>query len=629
MRRQSRRAVRRGSRRGCAQALAAVAAVALVAAALPPLGAPSTAHAQGGLAVDDLTEPHVTPVALAESLSGAGVSIDTTSVTYTGHERGAGSFSGGDGIVGVGGGLVLSSGQAIDIVGPNDRDKSTTLGVPGDDDLEAIVNATTYDASVLEFDFTVPGGESTVYFQYVFGSEEYHRYVGSSFNDVFGFFVNGANCAVVGSPPVEVSVNTINNGRGNVESPSNSNLFINNNPRTPTDASGEVVPEAQLANTAMNGFTVPLECAASVQPGTNTMKLAIADTADTVLDSWVLIEAGTLSVVPPDEDPPPVAPPDDEDRVAGTDRVGTSIEISQTFDSSDYVVIARSDDYADALAGAPLAAALNAPILLTPRTYLAPEVAAEIQRLGATQVHMLGGDAALSPNVRTALEGLGLGGLQHDGENRFHTAALIAGHLPNPSGSAFIVEGQNADPGRGWPDAVSVSALAAYTQTPILLTRADAIPPHTYEALDVFDFTSTTIVGGPAAVSWFVADEVAKETLAPGDRIYGQNRYETSVAVAEEAKRAGMSPSVTWTATGRDFPDALAAAPVAGSTAPEIAAHAGILLLVDGHNAGPTHPSVVWLQGNAASIDRVRAVGGSVVITDTVLAQLRAAAGAE
>ncbi len=625
MGRQSSRAVRWGRPRGGVRALAVVVVLAMVAAALPSLGAAPAAHAQGGLAVDDLTEAHVTPVALAESLSGAGVTIDASSVTFTGDDRGGGSFSGGGGIVGVSGGLVLSSGLATDIVGPNNVDKSVPLNVPGDDDLEAIVGRSTYDASVLEFDFTVPGGEGTVYFQYVFGSEEYNRYVGSQWNDVFAFFVNGENCATVGEPPVEVSVNTINNGREAAVPPSNDELFINNNPRPPGDADG-VVPEAELANTAMNGFTVPLECAASVHAGTNTMKLAIADTADRALDSWVLIEAGTLSVVPPGVDPPP---PGDPDRVAGTDRVGTSIEISQTFESSEWVVVARSDDYADALAGAPLAAAYNAPILLTPRTHLAPEVAAEIQRLGATKGYMLGGEVALATNVQTALEGLDLSGFRLAGEDRFDTAGIIATRLPEPSGQAFIVEGQNPDPGRGWPDAVSVSALAAYTQTPILLTRQNAVPAKTYEALDALDFTGTTIVGGPAAVSAFVADEFAKETLTTPRRIFGANRYETSAAVANEARLAGMSPRVTWVATGRDFPDALAAAPIAGSTAPEIAANAGVLLLVDGHDASFTHPSVSWLRANATAIDRVRAVGGSAVITEATLTGLRAAAGAQ
>ena len=81
------------------------------------------------------------------------------------------------------------------------------------------MGASTFDAAVLEFDF-VPT-TSQVQFNYVFSSEEYNEFVNLGFNDVFGFFVNGTNCALVGEPPVPVSIDTINGG-------SNASLYIDN-----------------------------------------------------------------------------------------------------------------------------------------------------------------------------------------------------------------------------------------------------------------------------------------------------------------------------------------------------------------------------------------------------------------
>ncbi|MEZ5148253.1 MAG: choice-of-anchor L domain-containing protein [Bacteroidales bacterium] len=64
--------------------------------------------------------------------------------------------------------------------------------------LNSITTSTTYDASVLEFDF-VPETD-TIRFKYVFGSDQYSEWVSSTFNDVFGAFIAGLILLVVTSP---------------------------------------------------------------------------------------------------------------------------------------------------------------------------------------------------------------------------------------------------------------------------------------------------------------------------------------------------------------------------------------------------------------------------------------------
>lgn len=63
---------------------------------------------------------------------------------------------------------------------------------------------------MLEFDFTTTGGN--LFFSFVFASEEYNEYVNSSFNDVFGFFVNGVNIALVPGTSTPVAINSVNCG---------------------------------------------------------------------------------------------------------------------------------------------------------------------------------------------------------------------------------------------------------------------------------------------------------------------------------------------------------------------------------------------------------------------------------
>ena len=284
--------------------LAAGAALALVVA-----WAPQLALASPGLVVSDLNQPGVTPTVLAQSLVGSGVTI--SNITYTGDNRAAGKFSGGATILGFDSGVVLASGKvqtystdpacSRGVEGPNlcheatgvvpagasGLANSTNFGAGGDADLTALSGFQTFDATILEFDF-VPMG-ATVQFEYVFSSEEYSDFSNTSFNDVFGFFINGSsgNCATVPITGQPVSINTINNGNdvGGDATPHNPALFRDN-----------VRPAGPTIDTQMDGLTVVLTCKATVTPNaTNHMKLAIADASDGILDSAVFIQAGSLT----------------------------------------------------------------------------------------------------------------------------------------------------------------------------------------------------------------------------------------------------------------------------------------------------------------------------------------------
>ena len=173
-------------------------------------------------------------------------------------------------------------------VGPNNNSGATTNwnGVStehGDADLDDLINGSTFDAVVLEFDF-IPQGD-TVEFQYIFASEEYPEFV-FSFNDVFAFFISGPgisggvqNLALVPGTSDPVSINTIN-------SSTNSALY------TPNGTGS--VGESQYTNPKVvqfDGFTVPLTAISKVTPcKTYHLKIAIADVADGSYDSGVFLK---------------------------------------------------------------------------------------------------------------------------------------------------------------------------------------------------------------------------------------------------------------------------------------------------------------------------------------------------
>ena len=121
--------------------------------------------------------------------------FDVSNITVSGDPTSISKFSNGSSAVGLNDGIVLSTGTANQILGPNNGGSNgTTMSWSDvtDADLTAMTGqafATIRDRVVLEFDFRPT--KNTITFQYVFASEEYCEYVGSNYNDVFGFFING------------------------------------------------------------------------------------------------------------------------------------------------------------------------------------------------------------------------------------------------------------------------------------------------------------------------------------------------------------------------------------------------------------------------------------------------------
>lgn len=308
-------------------------------------------------------------------------------------------------------------------------------------------------------------------------------------------------------------------------------------------------------------------------------------------------------------------------RIEGEDRIETAIAVSKaTFagGGASSVVLARADLFPDALAGGPLAQNVGGPMLLTPPDGLDERVAGEIDRLGVDVVYLLGGESALSRQVARDLVALGVQKVERfGGEDRFATAALIAAEVIGDGTLAYIVEGQNADPARGWPDAVSASGLASAEQRPILLVTTDTMPAATRDAIRDLGITQARIVGGPVAVSLAVERHLERDLDLDLVRLAGQDRFETSRVVAELAAASGLNPQFTWLATGAKFPDALVAGPAAAATG-------GVLLLVHESELARSEATEQWLRSRPLPGLVVRLVGGPGAISTAIENTLRA-----
>lgn len=245
-------------------------------------------YAQIGLTVDSPVDVND----VISKLSGEGVVI--SNITSDCNSAAFGEFDDVLGEVGLDKGLLMTNGSAKEVGTINNGNTTKDYQITSfDSDLTkslndaAIFNVDLHDACKIEFDITP--AKTGLSFRYVFGSDEYLEYVGSGVEDAFGFYITGEfqegqgvqtrNLATVPNTNEVVSIETINNKK-------NSQYYINNEGL-------KNIPGDKLFE--YDGYTVPLTATTNVIPcETYRIKLIIADVGDGIIDSGVLIEAGSF-----------------------------------------------------------------------------------------------------------------------------------------------------------------------------------------------------------------------------------------------------------------------------------------------------------------------------------------------
>lgn len=258
--------------------------------------------------------------ALAQAFAGPGVTIVPGSATLQGAAAGNDPFGGPFGAqqgtftstltntLGFNSGVVLTSGTIDNVPGPNDSTSAGRASLSGTNaQLSTLAGgAIVNDANTLTFSFTVPAGTGGVGFQYVFASEEYNEFANSTFNDVFGFFVDGQNVALIPGTTTPVSINTVNGGDFNGgfgPTPAvNPQFYINNDPIN-ADGNGNLVDPANLRPIEADGLTTVLTANvfAALNPNlaVHTISLAVGDVGDSSYDSQVFLRADSFLVPEP------------------------------------------------------------------------------------------------------------------------------------------------------------------------------------------------------------------------------------------------------------------------------------------------------------------------------------------
>lgn len=294
-------------------------------------------------------------------------------------------------------------------------------------------------------------------------------------------------------------------------------------------------------------------------------------------------------------------------RLGGTNRYGTAAIVSRTGYSPNVpaVFITTGENFPDALAGAPAAAAMGAPLLLVQGNRIPSETAGELSRLRPQRIFVLGSAAVVSEAVLGALRAF-TPTRRVDrlaGPDRYATAAAIAAQIfPSGAPIAFVATGQT------FPDALAGGPAAALSGGPVLLTKYGELPAATANELRRLHPAEIVILGSAAGAVSSQVEAALRSYSSKVTRVAGPDRYATAAAIVG---RYFPNASDAFLATGANFPDALAGSAYAGRD------RRPLLLTTATRLTDPT-------RGQLARLDPARTwlLGSSAVVGDSIISEL-------
>ncbi|APF28009.1 cell wall binding repeat 2 family protein [Clostridium sporogenes] len=234
-------------------------------------------------------------------------------------------------------------------------------------------------------------------------------------------------------------------------------------------------------------------------------------------------------------------------RLFGSNRYETNLEILKKFGATDTIIIASGENFPDAISATPLCKKYNAPLMLV-NDDLTGLQQSFIYHNGIKKAIIVGGSSVVNKDIEGILEVSDISVRRLGGRDRYDTCEKVASEMGKNNGF-IIVNGGN------FPDALSASSVASAMGVPILITPKDNFPQYDIQAVPK---NSTFVIGGEGVVSDKIKDDYC------ATRISGKDRYETNLAVMKQFRNL-LDFKHTYVASGQDFPDALSASALASS----------------------------------------------------------------
>jgi hypothetical protein len=213
--------------------------------------------------------------AILNQLLGKTTGLSNITLTVTGDSRAYGIFN--NDPFNLGNGVVLSTGKVVQLADQNTA-SGTSTNFGGTDPQGG------FDPVTLKIEFDADNTAKQVFFEYIFGSEEFTEFSGSQFNDIFTFKLNGFNLARL-SDQKTASINNLTPS----EVPDSWSTDYIDNSQTTGPLRNEVI---------LDGYTKRLRFVGALLPNSkNTLEIKIKDIGDAILDSAVFLKGGSLGVV--------------------------------------------------------------------------------------------------------------------------------------------------------------------------------------------------------------------------------------------------------------------------------------------------------------------------------------------
>ncbi len=250
---------------------------------------------------------------LINALLGNTTGLSDFQVTTVGDTRSFGTFTEGSDPFAMDSGVVLSTGRVSQLPGTN----TLSAGLFPDLSSDLSVNdpSTGHDITRMDITFFADSTAEKLFFNFVFGSEEFLEYGGSRYNDSFELLLNGINLAKL----TDGQLVTINNLVPDPAGPYHPDYIDN--------------PAGAGTLTRLDGFTTVLGFKGGLnQNATNTLSIVIKDISDSRYDSAVFIQGGSLGTAPPPKtiepapttDPNPNPDPTPEPVASAPDPIATN-----------------------------------------------------------------------------------------------------------------------------------------------------------------------------------------------------------------------------------------------------------------------------------------------------------------
>lgn len=214
------------------------------------------------------------------------------------------------------------------------------------------------------------------------------------------------------------------------------------------------------------------------------------------------------------------------ERIFGKDRYETALEISRrTFTESDTVILINGEALADSPLASPLSIVLDAPILMVEKDVMSPDVEAEIERLGAENIILIGGELVIAKTVEQNLVEKEFMVERFGGKTRHETSQLVDEKIRSITG---VTDKAVITNGLATYDALVMGKAAGDLGVGILYNDGKS---NEMIQKNLKHVESVVLLGGTLVESQGVEDELKAAGITV-ERISGSTRYSTAVAVA-------------------------------------------------------------------------------------------------